>query len=184
MDRVRSSSEAVNDDAGRRTGPRPRCARSLSLVASSWLAVACTSMATGPEEPARIYSGQFEVYLEPFDEQGRCSITIGLRNASGVRQGDANLKLAWFDTAGAVLVEQELRMDGLLEGRYDAKNLALLMPCRQVTRLAVRTAEWNLFEGWDSPARSVVRIDGVGDTAWEMVWDEEKQLFVGRIQGG
>jgi hypothetical protein len=151
-------------------------------MASSWLAVACTSMTTAPKQAARIYSGQLDVVLEPFDAQGKCSITIGLRNTSGVRQGDANLKLAWHDSAGAVLAEQELRMDGLLEGRYDAKNLALLVPCREVDRLVVRTAEWTLFEGWDTPTPSIVRIDGVEDTEWKVGWDEENQLFLGRIQ--
>jgi hypothetical protein len=182
MDRVRSNGEAVHGDAGSRAGPCDRCIRSLILIASSWLAVACTSMTTAPEQPARIYSGQLDVVLEPFDARGKCSITIGLRNTSGVRQGDANLKLAWFDSAGALLAEQALRMDGLLEGRYDAKNLALPVPCRQVGQLAVRTAEWNVFEGWDVPVRSVVRIDGVEDTEWKVVWDEENQLFLGRIQ--
>jgi hypothetical protein len=182
MDRVRSNGEAVHGDAGSRAGPCDRCIRSLILIASSWLAVACTSMTTAPEQPARIYSGQLDVVLEPFDARGKCSITIGLRNTSGVRQGDANLKLAWFDSAGALLAEQELRMDGLLEGRYDAKNLALLVPCREVDRLVVRTAEWTLFAGEDIPVQSVVRIDGVEDTEWKVGWDEENQLFLGRIQ--
>jgi hypothetical protein len=155
----------------------------LIVVAASWLAVACVSMTTRPE-PARLYSGQLDVYLEPFDDKGRCSITIGLRNVSGARQGDANLKLAWFDAADALIAEQALRMDGLLDGRYDAKNVALPVPCRQVGRLAVRKAEWNLFEGWDAPARSVVRIDGVEGTGWQILWDEESSLFVGHIQGG
>jgi len=183
MDRARSN-EAVNRDVGRRRAPRARTVRSLLLVAASWMAVACTSTATRQEEPAGIYSGKLDVYLEPYDDNGKCSITIGLRNESGARQGDANLDLAWLDSAGAVLAEQTLRMDGVLEGRYDAKNLALPVLCRQVARLAVRKAEWNLFEGWDTPARSVVRIDGVEDTEWQIVWDEENQLFVGRIRGG
>lgn len=173
----------MNSGIVRRRGPCDRAARSLILVAASWLAVACTSMVTRPE-PARIYSGQLDVYLEPYDDKGKCSITIGLRNASGARQADANLKLAWFDSAGAVLAEQMLRMDGLLDGRYDAKNLALPVLCRQVARLAVRKAEWNLFEGWDTPAKSIVRIDGVEGTEWQFLWDEEYGLYAGRIQGG
>ena len=182
MDRARN--RAVTSGFGWRTGSHARrAARPLVVVAAGWLAVACTSTATSPE-PAVTYAGQLDVYLEPFDDKGACSITIGLRNASGARQGDANLKLAWFDPAGALLAEQTLRMDGLLEGRYDAKNLALPVPCRQVDRLAVRKAEWNLFEGWDTPARSVVRIDGVEGAEWQIVWDEEARLFVGRILGG
>jgi len=175
--------QTVNREFRCRIPTYTRAARSVMVLAASCLAVACTST-PAPTQPAATYSGQLDVYLQPFDDKGACSITIGLRNASGARQGDANLKLAWFDAAGAVLAEQPLRMDGLLDGRYDAKNLALPVPCRQVSRLTVRRAEWNLFEGWDTPARVVVRIDGVEGTEWQIVWDEENGLFVGRIQAG
>jgi hypothetical protein len=168
--------------SGWRTRPRTLGARSLVLVAASWLAVACTSTAT-PPEPDVIYSGQLEVYLEPFDDKGVCSITIGLRNVAGARQNDANLKLAWFDSAGDLIAEQALRMDPLLVGRTDGKNLALPVRCRQIGQLTVRRAEWDLFEGWGTPAQSVVRIDGVEGTEWAFVWDEQNGLFVGRIQG-
>jgi hypothetical protein len=140
-------------------------------------------MTTVPDS-AVIYSGQLDVYLEPCDEKGVCSITIGLRNTSGARQGDANIELTWFDADGSLLAEQPLRMDGLLDGRYDAKNQALPVPCRQVGRLLVRKADWNLFESWDIPTGSVVRIDGVEGTEWQFRWDEGGGLFVGRIGDG
>jgi len=154
----------------------------LALVGASLFVAACT--ANAPRPPSAVtYQGQLDVYLQPYDDKEACSITVGLRNSSGVRQGDANLELAWFSSAGAAIAEQTLRMDGLLEGRYDAKNLALRVRCREVARLAVRRAEWDLFDGWDSPARSVVRIDGVENTEWEFAWDDEIDLFVGRRKG-
>lgn len=166
-------------NAGARIAPGP----SFLVLAAGLLVAACTSSPT-PRAPAVIYSGQIDVYLEPFDDKGSCSITIGLRNSSGVRQGDAHLQLAWFASSGAAIAEQGLRMDGLLDGRYDAKNLALPVPCREVGKLVVRKAEWDLFEGWDAPVRSVVRIDGVEGTEWELAWDEATGLFVGRPGGG
>lgn len=175
-------SHAVTSIVGQPAWKAARPVASLVVMAASCLVVACTPVATAPETD-RIYSGQLDVYLEPFDDKGSCSITIGLRNTSGARQGDANLELAWFDASNGLLAEQALRMDGLLDGRYDAKNLALLVPCRQVARLVVGNAEWNLFEGWDTPARSVVRIDGVEDSEWQILWDEETRLYVGRIVG-
>ncbi len=175
----RAPSQQGNRKSGWRSRPCSLAARSLFLVAVSSLAVACTST---PPRPVAIYSGQLEVYLEPFDAKGICSITIGLRNVSGARQNDANLKLAWFDPAGDLIEEQALRMDPLLVGRTDGKNLALPVRCLQVSQLTVRRAEWELFEGWGTPAQSVVRIDGVEGTKWAFDWDEQNGLFVGRIQ--
>jgi hypothetical protein len=152
-------------------------------VVASLLAGACASTATVPE-PAVVYTGQLDVHLEPFDDKGSCSITVGLRNSSGVRQGEANLQLAWIGSSGSLIAEQGLRMDGLLDGRYDAKNLALPVSCREVGRLVVRRAEWNLFDGWDTPARAVVRIEGAEGTEWEFGWDAQNSLFVGRRIGG
>lgn len=156
---------------------RQRSLRRLALVLTSVLVAGC---AAGLDRPAAVtYTGELEVFLEPFDEKGSCSVTIALRNLSKVRQGDANLKLAWFDASGALIAEPSLQMDGLLDGRVDAKNLALPVRCRQVERLAVRSAKWVLFEGWDAPKRTIVRIDGVEGGEWQMGWNAEMGLFVG-----
>ena len=152
-------------------------------VAACLLVAACTSMPSA-RAPAAIYTGQIDVYLEPFDDKRSCSITIGLRNSSGVRQGDANLRLDWLDSSGALIAGQSVGMDGLLDGRYDAKNLALPVRCREVGKLVVRRAEWDLFDGWASTSRPVVRIDGVEGTEWRMAWDEATGLFVGQREGG
>ncbi len=176
-------SQAVSRELRRRIGTFVPGARLVLVLAVGWLAMACTSTATRTAEPAVIYSGQLDVHLQPYDDKGVCSINIGLRNASGVRQGDANLRLAWFDRAGDLIAENALRLDGLLDGRYDAKQLTLPVLCQKVGRLAVRRAEWDVFEGWDKPVSSVVRIHGVEDTEWAFDWDDQNGLFVGRIQG-
>lgn len=151
------------------------------LLLSSCLVGACTVAPPAAKGPT--YAGELEVYLQPFDEKGLCSVTIGLRNVSGSRQGDANLSLAWFDAGGKSLGEQALRMDELRPERTDGKNLTLQARCKEVSRLIVRTAEWNLFEGWDTPARSVVRIDRVEGSEWQFSWDAENFLFVGTRRG-
>ena len=88
---------------------------------SGWAIVSCGGTPRAADPVA--YRGGLDVFLEPNDPQGVCSVTIGLRNLSGVRQGEARLRLAWFDSAGTLLADQSLRMDPLDIDRYDAKNL-------------------------------------------------------------
>jgi hypothetical protein len=151
----------------------------VSLVAllCGWTIASCS----GAQKRADVvrYRGGLDVFLEPNDPQGVCSVTIGLRNESGARQGEAWLKLAWFDPAGTLLADQSLRMDPLDVGRYDAKNLALPVSCDRVDRMRVRSAEWTLFQGWDALERTIVRIDAVEGSEWRMRWDAQIGLFVG-----
>ncbi len=161
--------------------------RSVAILLPVLLLAGCAAAPGGGapgggqrEAPTRLYTGELDVYLEPYDDKGACSITIGLRNTSGVRQGEARLQLAWLNAQGAVLADQSLRMDGLLPGRYDAKNLALPLKCERVSRLQVRSAEWTLFEGWDDPQPVVVPIEGAHATEWRLAWDATLGVFVGK----
>ena len=163
----------------------------LATLSAALLLTACASNPEVPVEaaddvsgkqaelPARTYAGEVEVYLLPYDEQGICSITVGLRNTSGVRQGEARFQLAWLDAESQLLADQSLWMDGLLPGRYDAKNLSLPVRCDKVGRLDMKSAEWTLFEGWDNPLKVVVPITGAHRTAWQFRWDAALGAFVG-----
>lgn len=133
---------------------------------------------------ARDYAGEVEVYLLPYEEQGACSITVGLRNTSGVRMAVAWFQLAWLDGEGQLLAEQSLRMDGLLPGRYDAKNLSLPLRCAQVSRLDIKSANWTLFQGWDNPLEVVVPITGAHGTGWRLRWNAELEAFAGERLSG
>lgn len=135
--------------------------------------------AVPPAPPSREYAGEVEVFLLPYDEQGACSITIGLRNISDVRHAEARFQLAWLNANSELLADQSLRMDGLRPGRYDAKNLSLPVRCKQVSRLLMKTAEWTLFEGWDSPLPVVVPIAGAHATEWRLRWNPELGAFAG-----
>lgn len=155
---------------------------SLVAVASLSMLAACTG--TKPAVPPARYRGSLDVYLEPNDAQGVCSVTIGLHNVSGVRQREAWLRLLWFDAAGTQLADQSLRMDPLDIDRYDAKNLVLAMTCDRVQRMQVKSAEWTLFRGWDTPVNKSVVIDDVDHTEWRMRWDAGIGLFVGVSASG
>lgn len=125
--------------------------------------------------------GEIEVYLEPSDEQGVCSVTIGLRNLSAAWQGEARLRLAWFDADGSLIEELPLRMDPLLPGRFDAKNQVLTGRCAAVSRLVVRSAEWLPYPSMEPRAEAaVVDIEGVAGSEWRMRWSEDHRLFVGK----
>ncbi len=155
----------------------------LRLAALLWCGaiVSCSGM-NGTAESH--YRGSLEVFLEPNDPQGVCSATIGLRNVSGARQGEAWLRLAWFDAAGKLLDDQRLRMDALEVNRYDAKNLAVPGNCDRVSRMRVTSAEWTLPQTGSSPDRTVVTIEGVERTEWAFHWDPKISLFAGVPQSG
>ena len=132
-----------------------------------------------PSTPAS-QRGSLEIYLEPYDEKTLCSVTIGLRNDSGVRQGFADLEISWYDDRGSELAATRQRMDSLRPGFYDAKNHTLSALCSAVRRAVVRSAEWELFEGsWDVSVIKKASIEGVADTTWEFEWSDENKLFVG-----
>ncbi len=159
----------------------------LATLSAALLLTGCASNREVPDQapdapaelPARTYAGEVEVYLLPYDEQGACSITVGLRNTSGVRQREARFQLAWLDAESQLLADQSLWMDGLRPGRYDAKNLSLPVRCERVSRLDMKSAEWTLFEGWDNPLKVVVPIAGAHRTAWQFRWDAALGAFVG-----
>jgi hypothetical protein len=147
----------------------------------------CAAPGSGPDPaPTLAYPGEAEFYLEPYDAQGACSVTVGLRNSSGVRQGDAWLSLAWYGTEGALVAEQRLRLDPLLEGRYDAKNLTLPVRCTTVARVVVRSARWRVFPTKDGPDPGLApeaRIDAVDGREWRFGWQAGSGLFVGEASG-
>lgn len=119
-----------------------------------------------------------DLWLLPYEDSGACSVTVGLRNASGVRQGEAWLTLAWLGRDGADLQPPStLRMDPLLAGRYNAKNETLPLRCAEVATVEVRRAEWTLFAGWDAPPQPVVPIQDVSGTRWQLAWSEEHQAW-------
>lgn len=128
------------------------------------------------------YRGALDVFLEPADAQGVCAVTLALRNDSGVRQGEARLRLAWFDREGVVLSDQWLRMDPVNVDQVDAKNLVLPVTCERVDRVKVRSAEWAL--GWDSTTATSVPIDAVDGAERSFRWDVQLKLFVGQAAGG
>jgi hypothetical protein len=146
----------------------------LVTLLSGWTIVFCS---VGQTMTRPGYRGDLDVFLEPNDPQGVCSVTIGLRNISGARQGEARLRLAWFDSTGTLVADQSLRMDPLDIDRYDAKNLALPVICSKVGRMRVQSAKWVL--GWETLDGPVVTIEAVERTEWQMRWDGEIGLFVG-----
>jgi len=132
------------------------------------------------DTPARDYHGEMDLWLLPYDDRGVCSVTVGLRNASGVRQGEAWLTLAWLGHDGAELhPPSTIRMDPMLAGRYNAKNVTLPLRCAEVASVEVRRAEWTLFAGWDAPPQPVVPIQDVSGTRWRLSWREEQQAWGG-----
>lgn len=137
------------------------------------------SLVPAAESPSS-FRGEIEAYLEPNDEQGVCSVTIGLRNLSAAWQGEARLRLAWFDANGSLIEELPLRMDPLLPGRFDAKNQVLTGRCATVSRLVVQSAEWLPYPSMEpkTDAAAVV-IESVAGSEWQMRWSEDHRLFVG-----
>lgn len=130
--------------------------------------------------PGRDYRGELDLWLLPYDEIGACSVTVGLRNASGVRQGEAWLTLAWLGADGSELAPPaRIRMDPLLPGRYNAKNETLPLRCAEVIEVELRGAEWTLFAGWDAPPQPRVPIAGISGTRWRLAWSEEQQAWGG-----
>ena len=148
-----------------------------TFIAGCALVVSCTS---APQKAAAIttYPGVLEVYLEPNDAHGVCSVTIGLRNLSGTRQGEGRLQIAWFDRGGSLLADQSLRMDATDIDQYDAKNMVLPVTCDRAWRVKIRSAQWSL--GWDATAITFVPIDGVDGTERPLRWDDQVGLFVGQ----
>jgi hypothetical protein len=136
--------------------------------------------AAAMDGPARDYRGEMDLWLLPYDEHGACSVTVGLRNSSGVRQGEAWLTLSWLDQDGTELqAPSRIRMDPLLAGRYNAKNETLPLRCADIHAVEVRDAGWTLFAGWDAPPQPVVPIRDVSGTRWQLEWSEEHQAWRG-----
>jgi hypothetical protein len=136
----------------------------------------CAVPARGPAPAAQ--RGTLEVFLEPADAQGVCSVTVGLRNDSGVRMGEALLVLDWVGRGGAVLESSKARMDATDIGQYDAKNLVLDRLCADVAAVEVASAQWML--GWDRTVATMVPLAGVDGARGEFRWDEGARLYVGR----
>lgn len=147
---------------------------------------AATAAGTGGNAmppPVRAYRGELDLWLVPYDESGACSVTVGLSNLSGVRQGEAWLALAWRGGDGAELVAPaRIRMDPLLPGRYNAKNETLPLRCREIVEVWLSSAEWKLFAGGDAPAQPMVPILGINGTRWRLVWSDDKQAWRGERQ--
>lgn len=159
----------------RRTTTRVLASATLAAMIS-----ACTAGTARPDAGTR--RGVLELYLEPVDAQGACAVTVGLRNDSGARQGEARIRVQWRDRQGATIGDQWVRMDPVDIGQYDAKNLVLDAPCKRVAAARVRTADWRV--GWDMTATAVVPIDGVDEALITFEWDASAGLFVGRTAGG
>lgn len=152
----------------------------LTFGLSACVLAGCAGLAATADRAA--YHGEIEAFLEPVDAQGACAVTVGLRNRSGVRQGEARLRLAWMNAQGKLIEEQRLRMDPVDVAQYDAKNLVLPIRCANVERLRVRSAEWSL--GWDATVASVVPIAGVDGVDLVLRWDEKLQLYVAAADAG
>jgi hypothetical protein len=149
-----------------------------ALLASG-ACVGLASCAVPAREPALVaHRGVLEVFLEPADAQGACSVTVGLRNDSGAQKGEALIALAWIGRDGAVLESSKARMDPTDVGQYDAKNLVLERPCTDVTRVEVASAQWLL--GWDRTVATVVPVASVDGARGELRWDAAARLYVGR----
>jgi hypothetical protein len=145
------------------------------LVALGTSDVSPDAAAPGPRE----YLGELEVYLEPWDPRELCAVTVGLRNLAGVRQGEAWLKLRWVDTDNTVVGEPDLRLDGLLPERFNAKNLTLPVRCSRLSHVEVVSAEWTLPHDAVIPGETRVPITGVAGTRWRFAWNGEIALFKG-----
>ncbi len=127
---------------------------------------------------ARKYPGELEFYLQPVDEQGVCAVTVGVRNLSGERQGEAHLRLDWFQGRKVILRDQFSRLDPVDVGRYDAKNIEVPSKCSAIERVRIRSAVWRL--GWDITEDKWVPIDTVDGAEVRFRWDESIGYFVGR----
>lgn len=164
-----------------------RAAGRVTVAAAAAVAALGGCAASGPRPGATLtYPGEAEFYLEPYDAVGACSATVGLRNTSGMRQGEAWLSLAWYGVDGALVDEQPLRLDPLLEGRYDAKNLSLAVRCATLARVVVRSARWQVYPTKDGPDPGLApeaRIDGVDGGEWRFGWQAGSGLFVGEPAG-
>jgi hypothetical protein len=175
---------------GRSAGQWPAC-RVLSAVGLAMLAGCASAPSTDGlpaaatiEAPMREYPGEMDLWLLPYDDRGVCSVTVGLRNVSGLRQGEAWLTLAWLGLDGTELhPPSNIRMDPLLAGRYNAKNDTLSLRCAELGSVEVRRAEWTLFAGWDAPPQPVVPIQDVSGTRWRLAWSEERQAWAGEPAG-
>lgn len=115
------------------------------------------------------------MYLEPNDEQGVCGVTVALRNDSGMPQGEAHIRLEWYDREGSRLADETVRMDPLNLAQTDGKNLVLAGHCDRVYKVRVRKADWRL--GWDTSRNIVVVIDGVEGQEGVFSWDGKLRLF-------
>lgn len=152
----------------------------LVAVAAASLAAACVPGQARPDAGTR--RAVLELFLEPVDTQQACAVTVGLRNDSGARQGEARIRLQWRDRAGKTRADQWVRMDPVDVGQYDAKNLVVDAPCRDLLSARVRTADWRV--GWDMTMTAVVPIDGVDRAEITFRWDSSIGLFVGSTAGG
>lgn len=160
-----------------RPARRPWSPIGIALAAAALTGCAATGGAS--DGPRLAYRGELELYLEPYDAKGLCSVTVGLRNVSGVRQEEAWLTLAWLGTDGSMVSEQRLRMDPLLPGRYSAKNLTLPVRCAAVGQAIVRDARWTVFSEVQAANPAVAAIEGASNTNWQFRWQPETGLFVG-----
>lgn len=147
----------------------------LTLAASAVASCATTAV----EVP--VYRGALDVLLEPWDQKNLCAVTVGLRNVSGVRQGEAWLEMAWFDEAGVERARETLRMDPLLVDRYSAKNLALPLRCAEIGRVHVVRAEWlrGADEGMLDGISERLSIGDVSGGVWRFGHDAALGVYVG-----
>jgi hypothetical protein len=154
------------------------------VLPATLLLAACTTAGNRADVPALAYRGELEFYLEPYDAKGACSATVGLRNVSGVRQAEAWLDLAWYGADGALLTQGRLRLDPLLPGRYDAKNMTVPGQCADVQRVEVRRATWTVFEAEPAPMPPLATIEGAAGGQWQFRWQADDGLFVGQALSG
>jgi hypothetical protein len=138
-------------------------------------AVGCAEV--GRFAAARPYPGALQVYLQPADAQGICAVTVSLRNLSGERMGEANLRLDWLGARATILRDQRLRLDPTDVGKLDAKNAEVPGRCADVRAVRVRRAAWRV--GWDLRDDLFVPIAGVeGAALGPFSWNEAEGLFM------
>ena len=146
------------------------------------LALCCQLLACagGSPKPAAVsYFGELDLVLEPNSVNDFCSVTVGLRNVSGVRQDEAYLELDFFNGNDDLLQSERIRMDPLRVGRYDAGNASVAARCESIDRAVIRSAEWTIYNADRDAPRQVVSMSGVTGTLWQFGWSEENQLFIG-----
>jgi len=138
------------------------------------LCVACTTS----QRELPLYAAEVEVYLEPYDDRGRCRLHIALRNISGARQGFSSFRISW-EVDGANLPDTELRHNAMRVGMLRSASASLPLPCDQVEQMRIESALWELFEGWDNENPQKVRIGGADATDWNFAYSDDLKVWVG-----